>query len=160
MIFRAILAIMLLSGCSNFGYKPEKHHYHLIEDSFKNITETDPLLKKIYQVLGDPNEVQKEKGFKYIFCNKTKTTDIDYSITLKNNKIISLIITPSEDGESYLKVDRALKIFSHLNLNKSQKWDLSNPHVVKEDFFYRTSNGKFEIQFNEKNKIDSITWFK
>ena len=160
MIFRAILTIVFLSSCSSFEHKPKKHHYHILESGFRNITKTEALLEKIYQVLGDPNEVQKDKDFKYIFCNKTKTTDIKYSITLKNNKIIGLIITPSEDGENYLKVDKALKIFSHLDLKKSQKWNLSNPHIVEKEFFYRTKNGKFEIQFNARGKIDSITWLK
>lgn len=159
MITRVLIFLIVFSSCSNTELN-NKHRYLIIEEKFKKIEQTNILLEEIYQVLGRPTESLKENDLKHLFCDETKTMDLKYTITLKNNKLMALMITPSENKKNYLMVKDALKIFSHLKLNKSQRWNTSNPHVVYEEFFYRTQNNKFEIQFDSKNRVDNITWFK
>ena len=81
-----------------------------------------------------------------------------YSVTTENDKVLSLILMPSENGKDGLDIDEALKIFSHLTLEKSKKWNFDNPHVFYEEFFYRSKDKRFEIKFNGKNKVDYISW--
>lgn len=159
MVIRVFIFFIFLSSCSNISIN-SKHRYIVIEESFNNIKETNKLLEKIYSTLGKPTETLKEKDIEYLFCDKTKTMDVSYSITLKDGQLLSLMITPSENRKNYLKIKDALEIFSHLKLNKSQKWNTKNSHAFYEEFFYRTQNKKFEIQFDSKNRVDNITWFK
>jgi hypothetical protein len=162
MAFKIFITLLLITSCSIFNLD-SKHRYLQIEKIIRMKEKAETTLSKIYKIVGKPTTIrddENEKGVQYLFRRITTTTDFRYSITLKNNKILSFMIAPSENKINNIKIDEALKIFSHLKLNKTQRWNLDNPHVVLEEFYYRTDDKKFEIQANSKGRVEYITWFK
>ena len=139
--------------------KESNHRYLKVEEIFQSKINDPKHIEDIYQIFGRFKNFQSE-GTDYFSSYDLKTTDSYYSMGIKNGLLDVFILTPSEDDKNYLYIERALEIFSHLELERFEYWNRRNPHYIEQVFYYKTKDKKFSIQFDVLGRVDSIIWSK
>ena len=157
MIFKMVIYVLFLLSCSNSKIK-EKHRYLIVDEIFSSGKMTPEKINVIYEIFGKPEGNIKIKGVKYLYRYIAQTADAQYSLTVKDGKILSFLLIPSERHRKYFKIDDALKILPHLKLKRSERLREEIHHMIGKVFTYRSRNNRFEIQTNSSGRVEQFVW--
>ena len=153
MIFKMIVSILLLVSCTE-----QKHRYLIVDKLFSSGKITPEKLELIYEIFGRPEGKFSMKGADFLHRSITKTSDMGYSITLKDGEVLSFLLTPANIQKRHIEIDDILKILPHLNLIKSEHQADPRSHVVKKIFKYRTPDNGFKMRTDVKGRIEHLVW--
>ena len=149
---------MLLLSCSNSKIKGE-HRYLTVDKIFSSGKITPEKINVIYKIFGKPEGKIEMKGMEFLYRYITKTADMQYSLGVKDGEIVSFLLKPSENHLKYFKIKDALKILSHLELQKNER-PIEKVHhvVVGKKYSYRSKDNRFEIQVDSSGKVERFIW--
>lgn len=151
MIFK--LFIITTFFLLTFSCSSGKHRYLVTSEIFDSKEYDSKRLGAISEIFGKPTKKITLKGTEHLFRSINKTPDTRYSVAMRDGKVSSFILIPSE-----LTIHNALKIFSHFKLNKSSREIPPAHHVVGQEFFFRTKDKSLEIKSDEQGRVEWIVW--
>ena len=158
MATRLLLLVFLLFSCATTK-KDADHRYLKVEKIFRSESDDHRRIEALYDIFGKFQSRSEDEEHEYFNSRKLKTSDFYYGLVKKKDgSLVEFFVHPSEDDKGGLKIERALEIFSHLDLEKSEYWDKRIYHAWVKIIYYKTEDKKFSIEVDFMGRVETIAW--